>query len=139
MTTRTGGENEVDRAVVKSHLYTTFYIVLTFYLPGFKNLIKTPQKSIVKCLANIHPFWMNLYTALKESRVKVEKPIISRKLDGDAAGCDCTLEAKHRELRDSEMFSSREEMVTNMSVLTLCIIGYISSTSLELIHMHFFK
>ena len=76
---------------------------------------------------------MNLHTGLKESRVRVEKPTISRKPDGDEAGSDCTLEAKHRELRDSEMFSCRGEMFTNMSILALCIIGYISSTSLELI------
>ena len=137
MTTRTGGENEVDGAVAQSHLYSAYYIVLTFQLSSFKNLIKTPQKSIVKCLSNVHPFWMNLHTGLKESRVRVEKPTISRKPDGDEAGSDCTLEAKHRELRDSETFSGRAEMFTNMNVLALCIIGYISSTSLELIQMHF--
>ena len=80
---------------------------------------------------------MNLHTGLKESRVRVEKPTISRKPDEDGAGSDHTLEAKHRELRGSETLSGRAEMFTNMSVLALCIIGYISSTSLELIQMHF--
>ena len=42
MTTRKGGENEVDGAVVKSHLYTAFYIGLTFQLSSLKNLIKAP-------------------------------------------------------------------------------------------------
>ena len=68
MTTRKGGENEVDGAVVKSHLYTAFYIGLTFQLSSFRNLIKAPQKSIVKCLANVYPFWMNVPTGLKDSK-----------------------------------------------------------------------
>ena len=72
------------------------------------------------------------------SRVRVEKPIISMKPDGDGAGHNHTLEANHRELRDLETFFSRGEIFTNMSILALCIIGYISSTSLELIQMHFF-
>ena len=61
---------------------------------------------------------MKLHTGLKDSRVRVEKPTISRKPDRDGAGSDCTLEAKHRELRDSETFSSRGEMFTNMSLWT---------------------
>jgi hypothetical protein len=37
-------------------------------------------------------------------------------LTGPAFGGNCTLEAKRRELRDSETFSSRGEMFTNMSL-----------------------
>lgn len=99
----------------KSHLYTAFYIVLTFQPPNFKNLIQCPQKSIVKCLANIHPFRMHVPLA---PRNRVQMPTVSRKPDGDRAASDRTLEAKRRELRDSETFSSRGEMFTNMSLWT---------------------
>lgn len=53
---------------------------------------------------------------LKDSRVGVEKAIIPRRSDRDGTGSDRTLEAKRRELRDSETFSSRGEMFTNMSL-----------------------
>lgn len=51
-------------------------------------------------------------------RTRVQKSTVSRKPDGDGAASDRTLEAKRRELRDSETFSSRGEMFTNMSLWT---------------------
>ena len=114
-TTTRMGENAVGRAEAKAHLYTAFYVGLTFQPPSFKNLIHPRQKSIIKCLANVHPFRMHVPLA---PRTRVQKPTVSRKPDGDGAASDRTLEAKRRELRDSETFSSRGEMFTNMSLWT---------------------